>query len=142
MTVVKLADPVIVAIITRLRADATLRALIVGSTTPEWGIYDEVPQGKSYPYVQIDTAPETVDDTFSKQGGTLTLTAHVWSQYSGRKEASDILDRIKDLLHHYALSVSGYTLEWCSVDMTDVLRDPDGRTRHGIATIRVQARET
>lgn len=142
MSVVKLADVVMTQLVTRLRADSTLRSLLVGSVTPRWSVYDEVPEGAACPYIQVgDGAIETVDDTFTKQGSMVLATVHVWSQYAGRKEASDIIDRVKDLVHRYALDTSPYTLEWCTVDSSDVIRDPDGITRHGIVTIRVQARE-
>jgi hypothetical protein len=139
---VKLAATATAAIVTLLRADTTLRSLLVGSTTDRWSIYDEVPEGAAYPYVQIgDGAAEAPDDTFDKQGSSVVIGLVVWSQYAGAKEARAIVDRIRELLDRATLNVSPYTLEWCRVELADVTRDPDGRTRHGLLRVRVQARE-
>lgn len=46
-------DAIQTAIIARLRGSTTLQGLLVGSTAPEWGVYDAdaVPVGKTCPYV-------------------------------------------------------------------------------------------
>ena len=66
------------------------------------------------------------------------LTIHAWSQYAGSKEASAIMGRMGDLLDEITLTVSGAVAMLCEVEMSQVLRDPDGVTRHGVMQLRVR----
>ena len=47
------------------------------------------------------------------------------------------MDRIHDLLHDSSLSVSGFNLINSRFEFSDILRDPDGVTRHGVMRFRV-----
>ena len=46
------------------------------------------------------------------------------------------MDRIHDLLHNHSLSVTGFNLINLRFEFSDILRDPDGVTRHGIMRFR------
>ena len=118
------------AIYSRLNNDATL------TNTHGAGVYDEVQEGNSYPFVTI--GEETTIDYSTKDvdGGELTVNIHVWSQYKGSKETKTIMDRIHDLLHDYNLSVTGYNLVNSRFEYSDIMRDPDGITRHGVMRFR------
>jgi hypothetical protein len=113
-----------------LSADNTL------TSTLGAGVYDEVLEGASYPFVSL--GEETAIDYGTKDlvGGETTLNIHIWSQYKGAKETKEIMDRIHDLLHDSNLSVSGFNLINLRFEFSDILRDPDGVTRHGVMRFR------
>ena len=60
----------------------------------------------------------------------------IWSRYRGSKEAKEIMDRIHTLLHDSSLTVSGTNLINLRFEFSDLVRDPDGITRHGIMRFR------
>jgi hypothetical protein len=113
-----------------LSADNTL------TSTLGAGVYDEVLEGASYPFVSL--GEETAIDYGTKDlvGGETTINIHIWSQYKGAKETKEIMDRIHDLLHDSNLSVSGFNLINLRFEFSDILRDPDGVTRHGVMRFR------
>jgi len=113
-----------------LSADNTL------TSTLGAGVYDEVLEGASYPFVSL--GEETAIDYGTKDldGGETTLNIHIWSQYKGAKETKEIMDRIHDLLHDSNLSVTGFNLINLRFEFSDILRDPDGVTRHGVMRFR------
>ena len=100
------------------------------------GVFDEVVENASYPFVAL--GEETAIDYSTKDldGGEFTINIHVWSQYKGAKQTKEIMDRIHDLLHDSSLSVSGFNLINLRFEFSDILRDPDGVTRHGIMRFR------
>ena len=100
------------------------------------GVFDEVVEIASYPFVAL--GEETAIDYSTKDldGGQFTINIHVWSQYKGSKQTKEIMDRIHDLLHDSSLSVSGFNLANLRFEFSDILRDPDGITRHGVMRFR------
>ena len=100
------------------------------------GVFDEVVENASYPFVSL--GEETAIDYSTKDlnGGEFTINIHVWSQYKGAKQTKEIMDRIHDLLHDSSLSVSGFNLANLRFEFSDILRDPDGITRHGVMRFR------
>ena len=100
------------------------------------GVFDEVVENASYPFVAL--GEETAIDYSTKDldGGEFTINIHVWSQYKGAKQTKEIMDRIHDLLHDSSLSVSGFNLVNLRFEFSDILRDPDGVTRHGVMRFR------
>jgi len=100
------------------------------------GVFDEVVENASYPFVAL--GEETAIDYSTKDldGGEFTINIHVWSQYKGAKQTKEIMDRIHDLLHDSSLSVSGFNLANLRFEFSDILRDPDGITRHGVMRFR------
>ena len=100
------------------------------------GVFDDVPQNTTYPYIAI--GEETVIDYSTKDidGNESTLNIHVWSQYKGSKETKQIMDKIHDLLHNSNLTVVGHNLINLRFEYSDIMRDPDGITRHGVMRFR------
>lgn len=76
-------------------------------------VYDDVPDqlpGKpedKMPYVVIGADQAFPFETDSHIGHNYTITLSVWSAYSGKKEAKDIMDEAFDLLHRQSISVTG-----------------------------------
>ena len=100
------------------------------------GVFDEVTEGTTYPFVAIGEDTVTDFGTKTEDGGQFTINIHVWSQYTGSKETKNIMDRIHDLLHDSSLSVTGFNLVNLRFEFSDILRDPDGVTRHGVMRFR------
>lgn len=117
---------------------AIFSALNVSAVTSDLscGVFDDVPQNASYPYIAL--GEETAVDFSVKdiQGGDFTVNIHVWSQYKGSKETKQIMDKIHDLLHNINLSVTGFNLINLRFEFSDIMRDPDGITRHGVMRFR------
>jgi hypothetical protein len=118
------------ALYSRLSTDSNL------TSTLGAGVYDEVPEGSSFPYVAMGESTSIDFGTKDVDGSENTITIHVWSQYKGSKETKNIMDRLHDLLHNYSLSVSGANLINLRFEFADLIRDPDGITRHGIIRFR------
>lgn len=99
-------------------------------------IFDDVPQGSAYPFVSIGEEQSNEYGTMDLDGMDTALTIHVWSRYDGAKQTKDILDRIHTLLHDSSLSVTGFNLVNLRFEFSDIMRDPDGVTRHGVIRFR------
>ena len=99
-------------------------------------IADDVPHGTAYPFVQIGEGRGSDYSTKDIDGGDFVFELHIWSQYKGSKECKQIMDRCHDLLHDSSLSVSGFNLINLRFDFSDIMRDSDGSTRHGVMRFR------
>lgn len=99
-------------------------------------VYDQVPEGAAYPYVTLgeDTAADW--STKLTPGQEVTHTLHVWSRAAGFKECKQIGDQVIQSLTGAALAVAGFRVEVVRLEMNEVLRDPDGVTRHGVIRFR------
>ena len=99
-------------------------------------VYDDVPEGSSFPYIQI--GQDTINEYGTKDldGADTSLTLHIWSQYKGAMQTKNIMDRLHSLLHDSNISVTGFNLINLRFEFGDILRDPDGVTRHGIIRFR------
>lgn len=106
------------------------------TTTLSCGVYDEVIEGNSYPFITL--GEETVTDYSTKNlvGAETTVNIHIWSRYKGSKETKQIMDKVHDLLHDVSLTVSGVNLINLRFEFSDIMRDPDGITRHGVMRFR------
>jgi len=118
------------ALYARLSNDSTLNSTYGAS------VYDETPEGSGYPYVVLGETTAIDYSTKDVAGSENTVTFHVWSQYRGAKETKNIMDRLHDLLHDYSLSVTGANLINLRFEFSDLVRDPDGITRHGVMRFR------
>ncbi len=118
------------AIFTALSTDNNLTSTL-GAT-----VQDEVPSGTNYPVVQIGDDNVVDFSTKDLAGSDTTLVIHVWSRQFGSAETKNIMDRIHSLLHDSSLTVTGFNLVNCRFEFSDVMRDPDGITRHGVMRFR------
>tara|TARA_R100000231_G_scaffold139122_1_gene119312 strand:+ start:429 stop:830 length:402 start_codon:yes stop_codon:yes gene_type:complete len=113
-----------------LSGDSTLTSTLGAS------VFDDVPESTSFPYVVLGEENTQESGTKDVDGTDTTLTLHIWSEYKGSKETKEIMDRIHDLLHDSSLSVSGFNLINLRFEFSDIMRDPDGKTRHGVMRFR------
>lgn len=90
------------AIFDTLTNDATFSALVTG-------VFDEVPDNRSFPYVTIgDNTTEVPFDTFGRDGKEVTKHIHIWSNYEGFKEAYDILEEMNRLLDNQQIPINQF----------------------------------
>ena len=115
-----------------LNGDSTLDG-IVGNNK----IFDNVPQDTSYPYVAIGDITAINRGTKTLDGNEYVLDIDVWSTYRGKKEISEAMERIYELLHEATYSVSGANMVVSQVRNTVTIVENDGITRHGVLTLSV-----
>lgn len=119
------------AVYAALSGNAPLTALLGGAR-----IYDDVPQAAPYPHISLGQTSSTEYATGTEDGEEHILTLHVWSQNGGRSEAQRIMGAVRDALHTASLTLAGHTLVTLRQQFSDVRRDPDGVTIHGIVRYR------
>lgn len=124
------------AIYTRLSGDTEL------VTTLGAAVYDFVPDSAPFPYVTIGDVTEAPNDTMGRTGRDMTVTVHIWSQYAGNKQVMQIADRVDDLLDRWAVTVTGWNATHMLQEFFETFRDPDGKTRHGVARYRTHTHAT
>lgn len=104
-------------------------------------LYDNPPEDPLFPYLTY--GPIRSEDN-SADGARLTMhlmTLHVWSRYSGRAEALLLMGIIAAAINQAPLPLGGgpdgAVLVSRHIIYTDVFRDSDGQTLHGILRLRV-----
>ena len=115
-----------------LNGDSTLDG-IVGDNK----IFDNVPEDTAYPYVVIGNINAINRGTKTLDGNEYNVDIDVWSTYRGKKEISDTMERIYELLHEASYSVSGADMVVSQVTNTITLVENDGITRHGVLSLSV-----
>ncbi len=115
-----------------LNGDSTLDG-IVGDNK----IFDNVPQDTSYPYVVIGNESAINRGTKTLDGNEYTIDIEVWSQYRGKKEIKEAMERVYNLFHDATYSVSGADMVVSQVRNVITLTENDGITRHGVITLSV-----
>lgn len=119
------------AIFGNLTSDATLVSLLGDAR-----VWDAVPTRAEFPYITFAQTTERDWSTGSEDGAEHVVSLHVWSRGAGRKEALAIMERLKALLHDAALTLTGHRLVNLRHEGSEVRRDPDGETYHGIVRLR------
>jgi len=94
-------------------------------------IFDSVPDDAPYPRVVF--GPETSEpwDAACTDGREGTVQIDIWSRLRGRTEATRIMGTLYDAIH--GREVGTVLLQ---VESTRTMRDPDGKTTHGIIRVR------
>ena len=114
----------------------TANADLIAATGATPRIYDDVPPGTAYPYVTFGQAIERDWSTGTEAGREHTVTLHVWSRASGRREVHQIGAIIRAALHDAALTLAGHRLVNLRHEFTDARREPDGETSHALLRFR------
>ena len=113
-----------------LDGDGTLQSLVTD-------VFDFVPENTAFPYVKIGEETAVDNGTKTLQGNEHTLVIHTFSRYRGSKEAKEIMSRIYALLHESSLTVSGASLVNLRFEFSDIIKENDGLTTHGVQRFRV-----
>ena len=100
-------------------------------------VYDFVPEGTAFPYVKIGEQTMVDNGTKNKQGTDFTIEVHTFSRYRGSVEIKNIMSVVYDILHESSLSVSGAELINMRFEFSDIIKENDGLTTHGVQRFRV-----
>ena len=100
-------------------------------------VFDEVPQGTAYPYAVIGEDNITEMATDDSTGVNALVQVHTWSEYAGFKEINTLQGLIKGALDRQSLTLAGWHFISCDFVQDIKMRDPDGKTRHGVSEYRV-----
>jgi hypothetical protein len=117
------------SIFNALDGDSTLQNLVTD-------VYDFVPENTAFPYVKVGEETSIDNGTKTLQGNEHTLVIHTFSRYRGSKEVKEIMSRIYTLLHESSLSVTGASLVNLRFEFSDVIKENDGFTSHGLQRFR------
>jgi hypothetical protein len=94
-------------------------------------VYDEVPAGKTFPYIELSEFTEERNDTLGGVGRTIHVTIWVYSQQPGFKQLEAILEQLIRLLNEH--TIPDVDAQWRIYSNTyetgELTRDPDGATR-------------
>lgn len=102
-------------------------------------IYDHVPDNKVFPYISIGECFPGPFRTHSRPGEETLQRIHVWSRAKGFKEAESIAEAIRPLLDGQHFETANFTVAALWEGPGQVLRDPDGITRHIVIDYRFWA---
>jgi hypothetical protein len=126
---------VITGVVSTLRADSAVTAL-VGSST---GVYNNVEANASYPYLVISSPTDRPVDTYGRFGVESLVDVKAVSQYPGDKEAADIINAAMSALHFVRPTMSGHTVLGTAFESGERFQETINGivTRHHVATFRV-----
>lgn len=122
------------AVVTRLKADAAVSAL-VGTK-----VYDRVPQKPNgqadvaSPYLSLGPSTEVPDDADCIDGVEVTFQIDAWSwgagEAFGSAQVRKIARAVRRSLHDAEINLTTNALVTLRHELTRVMRDPDGVTNH------------
>ena len=99
-------------------------------------VYDHVPAGAQFPYVNIGEVQVNDDEAECIESVEVFVTLHTWSRSVGKPEASAINAQVRAALHNANLTLS--TWRFLEIRQRDArtFTDGDGITTHGISVFR------
>lgn len=99
-------------------------------------IYDDVPSDVAFPYIELGEISSDYAGAKDTHAERLTVTVHVWSRYEGKKEAAEIMKELRLAITSAPLVMSSGNLVLILFNFSELFRDPDGQTRHGVVRFR------
>ena len=118
------------AVLSRLRADAALSALVAGR------IYDEPPASPSYPYLAIGRAESRPWGGVDGEGAEHALTLTCVSRFGGAEEAKAVIAAARAALHGADFALTDHRLVNLRASFADVFRASDWRSTYGVLRLR------
>lgn len=100
-------------------------------------VFDEVPADVAFPYVELGEFHTVDDGAQCLDAVEVFATLHVWSRAAGQVEAKQIGGAVRGAVHEADLDL-GAAWQFLEIAHQDTryLKDPDGRTSHGVLTFR------
>ena len=96
------------------------------------GIYSYTPQDTDYPYIILEDIAGRDQSTMGLDGAVATVSISTWSRYTGIDEVSAIMDAVYNAMHKTSFSITGLDLATAMFASSGIIRDPDGKTWHGV----------
>lgn len=115
-----------------LVGDAGLTSLLGGSK-----VYDLAPRRTKPPYITIGMTQERDWSTSTEEGCEHVVTLHCWTENNGRRQADEILQTVKQIMAGASLPMSNHQLINLVYEFSEIRRDPDGETLHGLVRYRI-----
>lgn len=98
-------------------------------------VFDRVPKGAVFPYVEIGSEQIIDDGNTCDDGWEVFADVHVWSRTVGFPEVKGLIAQIVPRLVGIT-GIPDFRVIAVEVENTRVFRDPDGLTSHGVISIR------
>ena len=103
-----------------------------------YGVYDDVPQGTTMPYVTLGNKTETDDLIFGAAGDEAFFDVHVWSDALGDLEALTIANLVRGALDGHTLTLAAGTQRLLKHDWTNTVRATTGTERQVVLRYKCQ----
>jgi hypothetical protein len=125
------SNALIAAIRSRLLEDPVIAAVV------DDRVFDDPLETVAFPWIQIGDTQVIQFEGMCTHGVQVFLSIHVWVRDAWAGDVMrDLCSAIYQSLHRQTFPVAGHTLQLLEHQTTRTLRDPDGKTRHGIVEIR------
>lgn len=112
--------------------DAVLLPVLDG-LSPSVPLFDHVPDGHGYPFVQFSRAVVTPDNLLSSKVSRVQISLTVYSNFRGQQQVLEILGAIENALDDVNLALDDGSSVRCDLERADTVRDQDGVTYTGTA---------
>lgn len=119
------------AVIARL-AESELLSEIAGTSR----IFDQVPYNQPFPFAVVGEITSKDWSTGTEPGLEHRFVVHIWSRSGGKKQTFAMASAIFQALHEADLALKGHRLVNLRHESTDVRREDDGETYHGVLRFR------
>jgi len=116
-------------------------AALNGSSLLTSKIFDNVPEGQAFPYVQIGHDEPKDWSTATFRGYDVSLVVETFARGRGELETKQYMDEVHRLLDRAELAMSGQQMILCVYDTGRVDTEPDGVTFHGTQRFRTLIQE-
>jgi hypothetical protein len=100
---------------------------------PPVPIYDDVPEGSAFPFVQFLRVISTADNLVASKMRRVQVAIGVYSTFAGQEEVLNIFGVIEDALDDAELTLDEGVAVRCDLERADTVRDADGKTYTGTA---------
>ncbi|MFC6487974.1 DUF3168 domain-containing protein [Nitratireductor sp. GCM10026969] len=87
--------------------------------------HDVTPAGLGFPYVTFGRASAYDWSTGTESGSEHFFSLHVWSKHKGRREALELMELVRTVLHGRDLALSGHHLVNLRLDSAQARYDED-----------------
>lgn len=125
------SDELQYAIVTRLKADSAVTALVAGR------IYDHVPDNAGFPRITLGVTDEVSDDADCIEGLAISYQIDCWSRAVGVPQVRNMAHAVRRALTREDIALSDNALVSFEHRVTRTMRDPDGITNHAAITFDV-----
>lgn len=106
---------------------------VLAALTPKVPLFDHVPQGQGYPFVQFSRVIRTPDNLVASKLSRVQLALTVYSDFRGQEQVLEILGAIETALDDADLVLDTGVAVRCDLERADTVRDQDGVTYTGTA---------
>ena len=110
----------------------------IRSAAPEYPVHDEHPEPAIYPYITVGEVIARPWSDKLKSGQTALASFHFWSQYAGKQEVAEMMNKVLEALTtgDYPDLAPTFHVVLRVLDSMNIISDMDEATYHGILTMK------